>query len=245
MKKSPKINEQVGGTFEVLCVTCKNKNNHKVLVSVETEGKETMGGDDWFHWNSDYQIIECQGCGSISFRQEYSDSESYDMDGYIKTELIYPKRTNDTWEVKNFFYVPWNLRTIHRETIDCFNNENLILCGAGVRALVEGICQANAITDGEVEVVLKNGKIVKKRRKDLIGKINGLFEKRILTKENAEILHEHRNIGNTALHTLSAPTKEELSLAIEIIEHIFNTLYEIPQKGMQLRSERLKKTKSK
>jgi hypothetical protein len=40
---------------------------------------------------------------------------------------------------------------------------------------------------------------------------------------------------------LSTPTKEELSLALEILEHVFDTLYEIPEKAIQLRHKRLEK----
>lgn len=43
------------------------------------------------------------------------------------------------------------------------------------------------------------------------------------------------------MHDLSIPSKEELSLAIEILEHIFDSLYEIPRKGSQLKNKRLKK----
>jgi hypothetical protein len=75
----------------------------------------------------------------------------------------------------------------------------------------------------------------------LQGKINGLHEKGKLTKEHAEILHEHRYLGNTSIHDLAAPSKEELSLALEIIEHVFDTIYEIPEKAIQLRHKRLRK----
>jgi hypothetical protein len=237
------LNISVDKILQVICLTCKNTNRHKVLTSVGTSGKESMGGDDWFYWNSDFQILECQGCGNISFRSEHSNSEEYDEDGHSVNELIYPKRTSDTWNTKDFFNIPYNIRRIYRETIDCFNNKNLTLCGAGVRALVEGLCNENGVTQGEIEITKRDGSKQLKRVENLQGKINGLHEKGKLTKENAEILHEHRFLGNTAIHDLSAPTKEELSLALEIIEHVFDNLYEIPEKAMQLRHKRLRKQK--
>lgn len=237
------FNKSVNKILQVFCLTCKNTNRHKVLTSVDQSGKESMGYDGWFYWNSDYQIIECQGCGNISFRNESSNSEEYDEEGYHSNELIYPKRTSDTWNTKDFFNIPYNLRRIYRETIDCYNNENLTLCGAGARALVEGLCKENGIIDGEVEYTKANGSIETKRVDNLQGKINGLYEKGKLTKENAEILHEHRFLGNTAIHNLSAPIKEELTLALEIIEHVFDNLYEIPQKALQLKQKRILKQK--
>jgi len=238
------LNKSVDKIIQVFCLTCKNTNRHKVLASVDKSGKECMDYEDIFYWESSFQIIECQGCSSMSFRSENSNSEDYDEEGgTLINELVYPKRTTDTWNTKDFFNIPYNLRRIYRETIDCFNNENLTLCGAGVRALVEGLCNENGVSDGEIETHKTDGTTVIKRFDNLQGKINGLHEKGKLTKDNAEILHEHRFLGNTAIHDLSAPTKEELSLALEIIEHVFDNLYEIPQKAMKLKSSRLKKKK--
>jgi hypothetical protein len=235
------LNKSVDKPVKAICLTCKNKNRHKVLTSVDINGSQEMEHDEWYYWNNSFQIIECQGCGAISFRSEHSNSEEQDEGGTIVTELIYPKRTSDTWNSKDFFNIPYNLRRIYRETIDCFNNENLTLCGAGVRALVEGLCNENGILDGEIDVPGPNGTTVKKRESNLQGRINGLYEKGRLTKESAAILHEHRFLGNKAIHELSPPSIQELSLALEIVEHVFDDLYEIPVKGMQLQNRRLKK----
>jgi hypothetical protein len=236
------LNKSVGEILQIICINCKNINRHKVLVSVDQDGKEPMA-DDYYYWRIVFQIVECQGCGNISFRSEHSNSEDLDEEGHIVTELIYPKRTSETWNAREFLNLPYNLRRIYRETIDCFNNENLILCGAGIRALVEGLCKENGVIDGEIEYTDKDGVLIKKRSTELQGKINGLHEIRKLTKENAEILHEHRFLGNTSIHELSVPSKDELSLALEIIEHVFDTLYEIPQKAMKLKYARLQKEK--
>jgi hypothetical protein len=237
------INKKVGEIFKVLCSQCKNVTNHKVISSVGVRGDDDSEESDYygFSWNSDYQIIQCQGCEEISFRQADTNSEEFDQEGSIITELIFPKRGKNSWNIKAFLNVPYNLRRLHRETIDCYNNENLTLCGAGVRGLVEGICNENNIQDGEVEVTNKNGDLTKRRLNNLQGKINGLFEKGILTKKNTEILHEHRYLGNSSIHDLAKPTKEELGLALEIIEHVFDTIYEIPERADQLSTKRRKR----
>lgn len=236
------FNKSEGKIVKVFCSICKNSNRHKVLTSVDTSGKEQWEDDNWFYWTNIFQVIECQGCGQISFRNESSNSEDYFEDGPGFTELIYPKRTKDTWNTKDFFNIPYILRNIYRETIDCFNNGNFILSGAGVRALVEGLCKENEIIDGVVEITSTDGKLVKKRLDNIQGKINGLFEQGKLTKENSEILHELRFLGNSSIHELKTPSKEELSLAIEIIENVFDTLYEIPDKAMRLKNKRLRKS---
>jgi len=117
-------------------------------------------------------------------------------------------------------------------------------CAAGVRALVEGICLDKKIKDGEISYTDKNGVIKTKRSKDLNGKIHGLFEKGILTQNNAESLNEHRYIGNEAIHELSLPSKEEMLLAITIIEHVLSSIYEIPLQSYKLKLTRAENKKN-
>ncbi|MBK8563307.1 MAG: DUF4145 domain-containing protein [Saprospiraceae bacterium] len=244
MATTTKTNETVGKTFKVVCTKCKIRTNHKVICSIDQSGKERIvcGNefyDEWYYWSDNYQIIECQGCSTISFRSEHANSEDWDGEDSSINELIYPKRTDSSWNSKDFFNIPYNLRRIYRETIDCYNNDNSTLCAAGIRGLVEGLCKENGIIDGEVEKTRKDGTIIKSRFKDLQGKINGMHEKGILTKKHAEILHEHRYLGNKSIHELSIPSKDELNLALEIIEHVLDNIYEILEKGRKLKHKRL------
>jgi hypothetical protein len=59
------------------------------------------------------------------------------------------------------------------------------------------------------------------------------------------VLHEHRYLGNEAVHELARPTEEVLQLAIEIVEHMFESLYEIPEKAEDLRKAKLRRAKTK
>lgn len=101
--------------------------------------------------------------------------------------------------------------------LDCFNNANYILCAAGIRAIIEGICIDNDINKG-----------------NLYSKIDELNKKGILTTQHSEILHNHRCIDNSAIHELAIPSKEELSLAIEILEHTLENIYELEFKAHRL-----------
>ncbi|SMD32754.1 protein of unknown function [Reichenbachiella faecimaris] len=239
------LNKSFDKNYSVLCQTCKVTTKHKVLTSVNEYGKEPMDYGDFYQWNNDYEIIQCLGCETVSFRSDHANSEDYDPeDGdYYSNELLYPKRTKESLTAQSFFNVPHNLRRIYKETIESYNSDSLTLCGAGVRALVEGLCQENGIPDGEVEQTKKDGTIKKVRKTNLQAKINGLHEKGKITKANADILHEHRFLGNTAVHELSTPNKDDLRLALEIIENVFDNLYEIPEKASQLRFQRLRKNK--
>jgi hypothetical protein len=48
-------------------------------------------------------------------------------------------------------------------------------------------------------------------------------------------------MGNDAIHELSRPSEDDLHVAIEIVEHTLESLYEIPEKAEALRANRAKK----
>jgi hypothetical protein len=152
-----------------------------------------------------------------------------------ETERLYPKRRLETLPTKPFYNVPSNLRRIYGELIDCFNNDSPTLCAAGLRAIVEGICAERSILDGPIEEPEKGGGTKIVRYKDLRGRIAGLQEKGLLTKTSAETLHAHRYLGNDAVHQLVRPSTDELRLAVEIVEHSLEQLYELPEKAEELK----------
>ncbi|MCT4306075.1 DUF4145 domain-containing protein [Elizabethkingia anophelis] len=241
INRSFKENTTKNCRYKVLCPSCKNITSHEVLTSINESGDEYWKTEILvFSWRSDYEIIQCLGCETISFRKQTINSEEDGIDGDpLKDIYLFPLRGEEALVIKDFYNVPCNLQRIYKETIESYNYQNYTLCGAGVRALVEGLCKENGISGGIVEFKKKDGTIVSKKTNNLEGKINGLYQHGKLTKQNADILHEHRFLGNVAIHELSQPAREDLSLAIEIVESTFETLYEIPNKGERLKNKRL------
>jgi len=247
-------NQSKGEKLKAFCAACKTETNHVVAQSIDAHGSEIFyyGPDEndqnSIDWSDRYQIIQCLGCDTFSFRhknwfseaQEYYGPNDYN-DG--TTTVLYPKRSKDVLNAKDFYNAPKNLRAIYKEVVNCFDSDSPVLCAAGLRATIEGLCAAHEVTDGPIEVTKKDGTVEVKRKDNLEGKISGLCEKGILTKKSADILHEHRYLGNSAVHELSRPAEEDLRLAIEIIEHVLESLYEIPEKADMLRASRAKKEK--
>jgi hypothetical protein len=227
-----------GKELDVLCPECNRSTRHVVRQSFY----DYWQSDDHPEYNvdggTDYQIIECLGCRTVTFRTDGWFSEDDET-----TIQLFPKRSKNTFLIKDFYELPRKLRRIHKEIISSFNDDLLILCAAGLRSIIEGICEEKGIKDGPVEVADKKG--IKKitRKTNLQGKISGLAEKSILTQSNAEMLHEHRFLGNEALHELSQPSVEELRLAIEIVEHMIENIYELPSKAKELRGFKEKRKK--
>ena len=228
-------NSKRGEIIEVYCNKCFCLTRHCIVSSNDYLGTETFEGwDHKLEWSSSHQIIQCQGCMTSSFRQVDWYSPEFcctRTDEFVNGErvIIFPERLSDKWLLRNFNDVPINLNMIYRESVECFNNKSYVLAAAGLRALIEGLCKTLDINDG----LLANGK----RSKNLAGKIAGLHEKGHLTKTHADILHQHRYMGNDAVHELSQPIREELGLAIEIIEHTFEAIFEIPPKGDELKEK--------
>jgi hypothetical protein len=215
------------------CSKCKTDTNQKVLFEKKDHIEEEGG---WQEYNY-YQIIQCDGCDTISFRKLHTDiamnhnwdpeygPEPFDVD-------LFPKRSIHDLQVNRYANTPNNIRTIYKETVEAYNNNQLILCSGGLRAILEGIC----IDKGIKGIEITTNKGVKKLKTDLQGKIDGLAESGYLTKVNAEILHNLRFIGNDALHELSAPPRTELRLAIDIVQHAIDTLYELEIKALGLKT---------
>jgi hypothetical protein len=240
-------NKTADQVVDVHCAECGGARKHDVVVSLDKQGTEYSEREGWsVDWADHYQVIRCRGCEIVSFRHLSWFSEDVqpgEDDG--TTERLYPKRDASSLEKKSLLNVPSSLRRIYSEVIDCYNNDNPTLCAAGLRALVEGTCAVQGIADGPVEVPAEGGGTKMVRKSNLEGKIAGLAEKDILTQGAAQSLHEHRYLGNEAVHEFTRPSQAELRLAVEIIVHVLDQLYEIPEKALELKKQaaaRKKKT---
>jgi hypothetical protein len=211
--------EDKGNVDTVFCGICRTETRQLVLKSYASTWGEGA------HWGSDrYQIIRCEPCGNIHFRRlswrsdgpaEASDSESLPdavgESGRVWRESQYP--APERWAAKSFPHVPSSIQRIYEDTIEAYNRSLHLFCAGGLRGLVESISLARNIHGGSL-------------RK----KIDQLFREGVLTQSEARILHAFRSLGNDALHELNPPSPDELEIGLDIIEHILESLYEMPQK---------------
>jgi len=233
-------NSKKGYKSKELCIKCTTLTNHEVVANHLLKWQQDISVDKFNYFTidgfEDYQMIKCLGCDTISlkhisFFSEYSDPTEEDGGAVI---TWYPKRGKYTVAELSFPRLQPDLKRIYRETIDCFNNESYTLAAAGLRMLIEGLCGQLGVNDGPSN----DGN----RSNSLFGKINGLAEKKYLTESDAGALHDHRILGNEALHNLSQPSMEEIRLAIRIVEHIIIATLEIPDLQATLRAKRMVRT---
>lgn len=215
------------------CENCQTPTNQEVLKEIISTSHDEES--NWWEENK-YQIIKCRGCDTITFRMLYDDTalQQYE-EGDASRQELFPKRHIHSRIAKKYHSVSGKLIKVYNETIEAFNSNLRLLSSIGVRAILEGICMDKQVTEGTYTNL--KGKVV--TSKDLMGKIHGLAEKGYLTTTQAEFLHELRFLGNAAVHELAIPEIHELRMAIDIIEHVLENLYEIHQKARRLRLKRM------
>ena len=217
--------EEVVNKKRIFCNYCKQDTNH------DLKGEHTVktSATDWdFQEHSTYRLWICMGCEHGLLELEYENSEMMRSDGadgieYFSDLHYFPERSQDNLAPKQYSKLKPKLASLYGEAIICYNRKAPILCAAGLRALLEGICQDKRI-----------------KGKNLKLKIEGL--KVLLPNKNIiRNLHHFRFMGNKAVHELAAPKRTELALAISVIEDLLNFFYELDYKASRL--QELRRTK--
>jgi predicted nucleotide-binding protein len=90
MSGSETINDTQGLKVKGICPNCSGNTNHKVQFSIDKSISEDFNGIP-ISWQGSYQIIKCDGCEGIAFRQTNWHSEHIDD----PTENIYPSPENN------------------------------------------------------------------------------------------------------------------------------------------------------
>lgn len=213
----------------VHCNKCNQITNHRIVSDYKKQDireiEAETGVIQQYHLGTySYQIVECMGCESVSFitRDEFRNVLEVDKSGkFIDTdkifEKIYPERAGNFLATKKIIGTPLMVFKAYQEVIDCYNYELRILCAGGLRVIVEAICNHFGISG-----------------KSLGERIDELSNSGLLSAKSAQALQIHKFIGNFALHRLDMPEKEELKVAIDIVEHTLIELFELPIKESTL-----------
>lgn len=209
LEKDKKVSEKI----DVTCGECKRSTKHIVLSDIYLRGSDPINDYDWIN---EYQIIQCQGCETISFRKTHENSEDFYQTGPAEMEYsiyvdIYPNPEEGRGSVEDAHLLPPNLKRIYDETLKSLNSNQPVLTGIGIRAIVETVC--------------KDKKAV---GKDLFCKINELVGQGVLTKDGADILHKLRTLGNEAAHEVKPHDNVQLGLAFDVIDHLLKGVYILP-----------------
>ncbi len=213
------------------CHQCNNRTIHTLQYAewyAEYEDQHE-DGTPW-EYGDTFLIWRCNGCLTLTLEDAITELDFFGGDENARADYkdshYYPNLGENVIR-RRYFGIPKKIQRIYYETIDAFNNNLNILCATGLRGLIEGICDD----------------------KEISGKHDNLEKKiKSLTKAGipanmTENLHSFRFMGNTAIHELTSPKREELRLAIEIIEDLLNYLYDLDYKLKRLSTSQKQRPK--
>jgi hypothetical protein len=202
----------------VRCHTC-NKDGQKVeiMASVRKHTKANCGHghivDSWEH----YQVLKCGGCETLFFRTTEENSENMDFDydhngetitTLNVTEKLYPEMAAERNTIKEFHFLPEQLRAIYTEAAKALYSNQPVLAGIGIRAILETICKDK-----------------KSLGENLLEKIDGLKNQGVLSPNGALVLHKLRVLGNSSAHEVKPHSDDQLSLAFDVLDNLLLNVY--------------------
>ena len=202
--------------YKIECRQCCIETNHKIVTSCIENSSDKTDPNNYYYWSQSNQIIQCAGCDLVSFRTISSNSEDYEYDGEhryaAETVKFYPGRSTGLSGLDRR-YVPYRIAMLYEETKSAIESDLSIIGGIGVRAILDAICK-------DVEATGRN----------LDKKIDDLHQKSLVTKEGVAALHKIRLLGNKSAHEAESHSREQLSLALEIVNYILVGTYVLPEK---------------
>jgi Domain of unknown function (DUF4145) len=174
---------------------------------------------DDFEWCEDYLVAECRGCESLTFVKERSTSDDdvvqigYDEWEHCNSVDLYPDPIPNRSPMSSLEFLPMNVQRIYKESVRSLGVGTDVLTGIGIRAIVETVCKDRQAFGG-----------------DLYERINDLVNKQLLTPAEAGVLHKLRSMGNAAAHEVKPHDRTQLSLAMDVIEHLLSGVYVLPNR---------------
>lgn len=191
--------------FKNYCAECIRETNHKILF------EESEIASVEFNITDTFYVVECLGCNKLSFRHEsyhfirgapYSDEE-------MTAVTVYPLVVKNRKMLQWMEHLPYKIEVIYREAIRAFENNCPLLAATGFRGVIEAVCNDKGI----------------KKSKDIVAKIDLLYDKGFLSKSETDRLHAVRFLGNYSIHEIEIPTEEQLYKALFIIDQLLTNLY--------------------
>ncbi|WP_375592308.1 DUF4145 domain-containing protein [Chitiniphilus eburneus] len=199
-----------------MCRNCCNTTWHEVLFRKQFILNCDDPEDGYEYW----ELLECLGCDSLSFRCEtigvFSDY-GRNFETTVVNSQVYPKVLGRHAKIHETYWLPKVIETIYLQTVGALADSSFILGGIGLRCCVEAVCNDRSIARGDL-----------KKRIDL------LFKEGLVSKGDKQRLHAIRFMGNDAAHEITQPSPDDLASALTIVEHLLMSVYVLPKRAQNL-----------
>lgn len=241
---------------KVYCSYCKKTTNHYSLKRVEqghddflTERQKQGIDDIENHFSVTYNIGQCCGCDTINFFETYYDEYFLPYEGEKVTTFppmpYYLESANDI-HFRKFSLLPRNIKKILQEIQVSLSSDKPqpLLLTIGIRMILEAITIELKIKSGWVYKEEKNSdkstdyvaalteKGNKRPSKSLHNKLYKMYENKIISKSQFEILTKIKNHGNAATHELIVPEYSIILKMYSVTEDVLYQQFELERIGI-------------
>lgn len=199
------------------CKVCARPTRHEIMF----EYRKSAGADEYPEAET-WQLVKCLGCLNVSFRYIYDDyanvytDENGDYE-HESTVAVYPKTIKNHKQLDSSYHIPDVIRNVYKQTLSAYSEEAYILASMGLRATIEATCNQLKISGSSLE-----------RR------IDQLFKAGYVSNGDKKLLHAIRFLGNDAAHEIREPKETELRVALDIVEHLLNSVFILEKKAKKL-----------
>jgi hypothetical protein len=115
------------------------------------------------------------------------------------------------------YFLPPVIRKIYEQTLRALAEQANVLASIGLRACIEAVCNELSIAATSLE-----------KRIDL------LFKAGHVSNGDKKRLHAIRFLGNDAAHEIREPKLAEIRIALQIVEHLLNTVFILESRAQSL-----------
>lgn len=199
------------------CRSCARRTRHDILFERVDNNNASV-----FNERDTWQIIQCLGCLTIGSRHKYEDFDDVQENSEGKathaiTIRTYPRVLSNHKGPSASYYLPAVIKKVYEQTLRALAEQANVLASIGLRACIEAVCNE-----------LKIAAVSLEKRIDLLLKAG------YVSNGDKKRLHAIRFLGNDAAHEIREPDPVEIRIALEIVEHLLNTVFILESRARRL-----------
>ncbi|MFV3290771.1 DUF4145 domain-containing protein [Pseudomonas sp. NY11955] len=199
------------------CRTCYRSTRHEISAEV-TDRVQEEWNDELHSW----RIVRCLGCHTYSFQKKFEDFDEIEEspDGDLRHAVsfdVYPSVIKNHRGLSYTYFLPPLIRTVYIQSVTALSQNANVLASIGLRACIEAVCNSLDISGSNLQ-----------RR------IDQLFKAGYVSNGDKKRLHAIRFLGNDAAHEIKQPKSVDIRIALEIVEHLLNTVFILEKRASGL-----------
>lgn len=199
------------------CRSCNRSTRHDLLFEISHSASA-----EEYNENHSWQVVQCRGCETIGFRYRLDDYDIVEEDWngdpiHSITIKNYPPAIVGHQPLSDTWIVPDLIRNIYRQSLAAYATNANLLAGIGFRATIEAVCNHLKVSGSNLE-----------KRIDQLAKLGHI------SNGDKKRLHAIRFLGNDAAHEIKEPNRSEISVALDITEHLIKSVFILEHKARGL-----------